>query len=222
MVAETMRKVLALLRAAGIAGVYAITLGCLFAAKQFWIDQAPNPGTGTSRLRMTAEAVLRTSPYIILTGMLFAILVIPLATWSVGSASWRSLRKYVYAFWSVLALFIVASGNPDGLILISGSGLIVLWFLRNRRSLSPARSRSKDGVRIQLLLRTADFTRKITVFTILIVIDCALSLFLFLGNGTKVYVSEIFAIYTVASICQGFRAFVVIVHGQNASPENTP
>jgi hypothetical protein len=150
---------------------------------------------------------------------MFAILVIPLATWAVGSASWSSLRKYVYAFWLVLALFTVASANPDGLILISGAGLIILWFLKNRRRLSPGGQRLEGSVSIRMLLRTADSRRNITALATLAVTTCALSLFLFFGSGTKVYVSEIFAIYTIASIGQAFKTFGVIAHAQDASPD---
>ncbi len=214
-----MREILIMMRATGIAWGYAVTLGCLSAARLFWMDQAPDSGARASRFQVTAEAVLRTSPYIVLTASLFAILAIPLATWAVGSASWSLLKKYVYAFWLVLALYMVAFENADGLILISGAGLIILWFLMNHGSVNPARVHSKGSVRFQALLRTTDSKRSITILAILTVIACALSLFLFFGNGTKVYVSEIFAIYAVAAICQCLKTFAVIVHEQNAGPE---
>ena len=154
MVAEIRRKVLALLRDAGIACIYSVSLGCLFAARQFWIDQTPNRGPRLPRLRATAEAVLRTSPYIILTGMLFGFLAIPLAAWAIGSASWGSLRRYIYVLWSVLALYIITCESADGLILISGAGLIALWLLRNA-GLS-IRSRTNLSTNMPLRILAAD------------------------------------------------------------------
>ncbi|HEY6413549.1 MAG TPA: hypothetical protein VIX42_07670 [Edaphobacter sp.] len=201
-----MQEVLIIVRAMGIAWGYAVTLGCLYAARAFWIIQAPYFGTRASRFQGAAEAVLRTSPFIVLTSSMFTLTTIPLAAWSVGPASWSSLKRYIYGFWLVLALFIVASENADGLILISGAGLITLWFLRNRESLIPAGIQSKDS-----FARSDAFAngsrRNITVFAILTVITCVLSLELFLGNGTKVYVSEIIAIYAIACICQGLKTF---------------
>lgn len=217
-----MRRALIIGRAMGLAWGYALTLGCLYGVRLFWTVQAPFSGTRGSRFQGAAEAALRTSPMIVIMSSFFALLVIPLAAWSVGSASWSSLKKYIYVFWLALVLYIIASGNADGLILISGAGLIALWFLRNRGGLNPTRTHSKECVGIQMPLQTDDSRRNIAVFAILIVITCALSLFLFFGNGTKRYVSEIFAIYAVACVCQGFRAFAMIMHEQNATPENAP
>jgi len=214
-----MQEVLSLVRATAIAWGYAITSGFLYGVRLFWTVQGPYSGTRASRFLEAAEAVLRTSPFIVLTSSMFTLIAIPLAAWSVGSASWSSLKKYIYGFWLVLALFIVASGNADGLILISGAGLITLWFLRNRESSTSSGIgiHSKDSLRIQIPLRMADSKRSVTVFAILTVITCVLSLELFLGNGTKVYVSEIIAIYVIACICQGLKTFQVIVRSQNAS-----
>jgi hypothetical protein len=146
---------------------------------------------------------------------MFTLIAIPLAAWSVGSANWSWLRRYIYGFWLVLALLIVVSGNADGLILISGAGLIALWFLRNR-------SISEESSQIQMSLRMAGSGNNITVFAILAVIACVLLLFLFFGNGTKVYVSEICAIYTIACVFQGLKAFQVMERGQNAGRETKP
>ena len=208
-----MRRAFIIVRATGLAWSYAVTLGCLYGVRLFLTVQTPSSGTRVSRLQGAVEAVLRTSPMIVIMSSFFALLVIPLAAWAVGSASWSALKKYIYVFWLVLALYIFAFGKADGLILISGAGLITLWFLRNRASLSLASTLSKERVGIQVPLRTADFRHSITALTILAVITCVLSLFLFLGNETKVYVSEMFAIYAVAAICQGFKAFATNVHG---------
>ncbi|NYF81311.1 hypothetical protein [Granulicella arctica] len=161
------------------------------------------------------EAVLRTSPFILLTGSMFTLIAIPLAAWSIGSASWNSLRRYIYGFWLVLALFIVVSGNADGLILISGAGLITLWSLRKR-------SISEDSSQIQISLRMHGSRNNITVAAILAAITCILSLFLFFGNGPKVYVSEICAIYAIACVCQSLNAFQMMERGQSAGRETKP
>ena len=215
MVAEARLKVMALIRAAGVASVYAVSLGCLFAAKQFWIDQTPNPELGAFRLRVTAEAVLRTSPYIILTGMLFAFPAIPLAVWAVGSATWGSLRRYIYVFWLVLALYILVCENADGLILTSGAGLIAVWFVRN----VGLRLRSKNSLCGQTSLQTAGFTQRLTVFAALAAVMSVLFLFLFYGSGSKRYVSEILAIYLIACICQGIKVFRLTEQAQSANRE---
>jgi hypothetical protein len=207
-----MQAVLIIVRATGIAWGYAITLGFLYGVRLFGLVQAPSSGTHISRFHEAVEAVPRTSPFIVLTGSMFAFIAIPLAAWSVGSASWSLLKRYIYGFWLVLALFIVVSGNPSGLILISGAGLIALWFLRNRLS-------SEESSKIQMTLRRNGSRSDITV---LAVITCVLSLFLFFGNGTKIYTSEICAIYAIACVCQGFKAFPMIEHGQNASRKAKP
>jgi hypothetical protein len=214
-----MRRAHIILRATILAWSYAVTLGCLYGVRLFLTVQTPSSGISLSRFQGAAEAVLRTSPMIVIMSSFFALLVIPLAAWAVGSASWGSLKKSIYVFWLVLALDIVASGNADGLILISGAGLIALWFLRNRGSLNSTSAHSKESVGIQVPLQTADSRQNITAFTILAVIACALSLFLLFGNGTKAYVSEMFAIYAVAAICEGFKAFATNAHGPNASSE---
>lgn len=219
LVAYTMRKALALIRALGIALVYAVTLGCIFAARQFWLEQTPSLKTGPSRFQIAAEAVLRTSPYIILTAMLFAFLAAPLAAWSVSSASWSSLKRYIYVFWLVLAIFIVASGNAGGLILISGAGLITLWFVTNRRSLNSNQVNLKSNARVQRPFEMLCISSDVAAFAVLAAVVCVLSLYLCLRNGTKVYVSEIFAIYVVACVCQGLKAFQVIGPGRNANRE---
>lgn len=201
-----------IIRAIGIAWSYAITLGCLYGVRMFWLVQAPYSGTHTSRFHGAVEAVLRTSPFIVLTGSMFALIAIPLAAWSVGSASWSLLKRYIYGFWLVLALFIVGSGNSSGLILISGAGLIALWVLMNRLS-------SEKSSQIEMPSQIAGSKSKIVVFAILVVITCALSLFLFLDTGTKVYVSEICAIYAIACICQGLKVFSPLERSRNASHE---
>ncbi len=205
-----MQGVRIIVRATGIAWGYAITLGFLYGVRLFWLVQAPPPGSHISRSRGAVESVLRTSPFIVLTCLIISVIAIPLAAWSIGTASWNSLKRYIYGFWLVLALLIVVSGNPSGLILISGVGLIVLWFLRNR-------SIPEESSQIQMPLRRDGSRSNIAVFAILAMITCVLSLFLFFGNGTKIYTSEICAIYAIASICQGFKAFPMIEHGQNAS-----
>jgi hypothetical protein len=205
-----MQGIRIIVRAMGIAWGYAITLGLLYGVRLFGLVQAPSSGTHTSRFHEAVEAVLRTSPFIVLTGSMFAFIAIPLAAWSVGSASWWLLKRYIYGFWLVLALFIVVSGNPSGLILISGAGLVALWFLRNRLG-------SEESSKAQMSLRRDGSRSSITVFAILAMITCVLALFLFFGNVTKIYTSEIFAIYAIALVCQGFKAFPMIAHGQNAS-----
>ena len=215
MVAEIRRKVLALLRDAGIACIYSVSLGCLFAARQFWIDQTPNRGPRLPRLRATAEAVLRTSPYIILTGMLFAFLAIPLAAWAIGSASWGSLRRYIYVLWSVLALYIITCESADGLILISGAGLIALWLLRN----AGLSIRSRTNLSTNMPLRIGSCRREVTVFAALAVFVGILSIFLFYGSGSNRYLSEILAIYIVACICQVVKAFRLTEQARSANRE---
>jgi hypothetical protein len=210
-----MQGVRIIVRATGIAWGYAITLGFLYGVRLFGLVQAPSSGTYTSRFHEAVEAVLRTSPFLVLTGSMFALIAVPLAAWSVGSASWSLLKRYIYGFWLVLALFIVVSGNPSGLILISGAGLIALWFLRNR-------SISEERSQIQIPLRRTGFWSNITIFAILAVITCVVSLFLFFGNGTKVYVSEICAVYAIACVCQGIRVFPMTERGQDASREAKP
>jgi len=210
-----MQGVRIIVRAMGIAWGYAITLGFLYGVRLFGLVQAPSSGTHTSRFHEAVEAGLRTSPFIVLTGSMFAFIAIPLAAWSVGSASWSLLKRYIYGFWLVLALFIVISGNPSGLILISGAGLIALWLLRNRLS-------SEERSKVQMSLRRDSSRSNITVFAILAMITCVLSLFLFFGDGTKIYTSEICAIYAIAFVCQGFKAFPMIEHGQNASRKAKP
>lgn len=217
-----MRGALSIVRATGIAWGYAVTLGCLLVARQSWVDPRIHSGAFASWFETTAKTIWFISPYIVLIASLFALIATPLAAWAVGLASWNSSKRYIYAFWSVLALFIVASRNPDGLILISGAGLIALWFLMNRKNLRLARIRSKNSARIQMSLRTADSKRNITVFAVLIVITSIFPISLFFRNGTKVYVSEMFAIYTGASVCQGLKTFMVIACRQNESPERTP
>ena len=204
-----------ILRATGITWGYAVTLGCLLLVRQSWIDPRFHSGTLASRFWITAKTVWFLSPYIALTASLFALIAIPLAAWAVGSASWSSLKRYIYGLWIVLAMFIVVSGNADGLILISGAGLIVGWFLRNR-------SISEGSSQIQMPLRMAGSWSNTTVFAILTVITCVLSLFLFLGNGTKVYVSEIGVVYAIACVCQGLKAFPMMERRQNASRETKP
>ncbi len=206
------QEVLIIVRAMSIAWGYAITLGCLYGVRLFWLVQTPSSGTHTSRFHEAVEAALRTSPFIVLTGSMFALIAVPLAAWSVGSASWSSLKRYVYGFWLVLALYIVVSGNPSGVIVISGAGLIALWFLRNR-------SITEENSQIRTASRMAGSRSDITVFAIFAVITCVLSLFLFFGNGTKTYVAEICAIYAVACLCQGRKVFSTMQHGQNASRE---
>jgi hypothetical protein len=201
-----MQGIRIIVRAMGIAWGYAITLGLLYGVRLFGLVQAPSSGTHTSRFHEAVEAVLRTSPFIVLTGSMFAFIAIPLAAWSVGSASWWLLKRYIYGFWLVLALFIVVSGNPSGLILISGAGLVALWFLRNRLG-------SEESSKAQMSLRRDGSRSSITVFAILAMITCVLALFLFFGNVTKIYTSEIFAIYAIALVCQGFKAFPMIAHG---------
>jgi hypothetical protein len=217
-----MRVALMVLRATGITWIYAVILGCLLLVRQSWIDPRFYSGTFASRLQISAKTVWFLSPYIALTASLFALIAIPLAVWAVGSASWSSLKKYIYIFWSVLATAAVVSGNANGLILISGAGLIALWFLANLKRLNPAKVRLNHNPRVQMPLQKFGISSDFAVFAILAVITCVLSLFLFFGNGTKVYVSEIFAIYTIASVCQGFKAFAANVHGQNVSPEKIP
>jgi hypothetical protein len=210
-----MQGIRIIVRAMGIAWGYAITLGLLYGVRLFGLVQAPSSGTHTSRFHEAVEAVLRTSPFIVLTGSMFAFIAIPLAAWSVGSASWWLLKRYIYGFWLVLALFIVVSGNPSGLILISGAGLVALWFLRNRLG-------SEESSKAQMSLRRDGSRSSITVFAILAMITCVLALFLFFGNVTKIYTSEIFAIYAIALVCQGFKAFPMIEHGQNAGRKAKP
>jgi hypothetical protein len=204
-----------IVRAIGIAWGYAITLGCLYGARLFWLVQASDSEPHTSRFRAAVEAALRTSPFIVLAGSMFTLIAIPLAAWSIGSGSWGSLKRYIYGFWLVLALFIVVSGNPSGLILISGAGGIALWFLRNRLI-------SEESSQMHMYLRREGSRSNIAIFAILAVITCSLSLFLFFGSGTKIYTSEIFAVYAIACICQGFKTFPIIEHGQNESHEAKP
>lgn len=217
-----MRRELIILRATGLAWAYSVTLGCLYGVRLFLTVQTPSSGTGALRFRGAAEAVLRTSPMIVIMSSFFALLVIPLAAWSVGSASWNLLKKYIYVFWLVLAFYIVASGNADGLIVISGAGLIALWFLKNRKSSDREEVNLNHNARVQRPLQMLGISSDFAVFVVLTAIACALSLVLFLGNGTKVYVSEIFAIYAVACVCQALKAFHVIGSGRNANPERAP
>jgi len=121
------------MRSAFIAWLFAVTIGVLYAARGFWISAMTHPATHMSLLETTARTVLYTSPMIVMMSSFFALLVIPLAVWSVGSTSWSSLKRYIYVFWLVLAAYIVAFGNADGVILISGVGLIGLWFWRIAR-----------------------------------------------------------------------------------------
>jgi hypothetical protein len=202
-------------RAIGITWAYAVTLGCLYGVRMFWLLQAPHPGSFISRFHGAVEAALRTSPFIVLAGSIFAVIAIPLAAWSVGSASWSLLRKHIYGFWVVLALFILISGNADGVILISGGGLIALWLLRNL-------SISKASPQTLVALRIAGFKRHITIFAILAVIACSLLFFIFVGHGTKVYVSEICGLYTIACVCQGFKVFLMTKPRENVERETKP
>ena len=215
-----MQEVLSLVRATTIAWGYAVTLGCLYAFRAFWLIETPHSGTYASRFHVAAETVLRISPIIILTSSMFTVIAIPLAAWSVGSGSWSSLKRYIYVFWLVLALSIVVSENANGLIMISGAGLITVWFLRNRATSIPVEIHSKDSSRIQVPLQMAGFRRDITVFIILAVITCLLCLALFLGRGTKVYLVEIIAIYTIACICQGLKAFTHHLNSRGSSSQS--
>lgn len=216
------RVLISIIRSAFIAWLVAVTIGVLYAARVIWTSAMTHRAAHMSLFETTARTVLYTSPMIVMMSSFFALLAIPLAAWSVGSTSWSLLKKYIYGFWLVLAIYVVAFENADGLILISGAGLIILWILMNRGSLNPARWHLKHSVRFQMLLRTADYRRNLAVLALLTVIAGALSLFLFFGNGTKVYVSEMFAIYAVAIICQGFKAFATNVHGHDASSETAP
>ena len=210
-----MQKMRLIVRTTGITWIFSITLAFVYSMRLFWLMEIPHPGAITLRMSKTVGEVLYSSLYTTLSGSIVAFIAIPLAAWSIGSASWGSLKRYIYSFWSVLALFVVVSGNPSGLILISGAGLVALWFLRNRLS-------SEESSKVQMSLRGDGSRSNITVFAILAMITCALSLFLFLDNGTKIYTSEIFAIYALACICQGLKTFQVMERGQNAGRETKP
>jgi hypothetical protein len=213
------RALISIMRSAFIAWLFAVTIGVLYAARGFWISAMTHPATHMSLLETTARTVLYTSPMIVMMSSFFALLVIPLAVWSVGSTSWSSLKRYIYVFWLVLAAYIVAFGNADGVILISGVGLIGLWFLANRKNLNPEEVGLNHKPHIHMPLQRIDTRSDFGIFAVLISVVCALTLFLFFGNGTKAYVSEIFAIYAVACACQGLKAFQVNVRGRNLSPK---
>lgn len=200
-----MQKMRLVVRTAGITWIFSITLAFVYSVRLFWLMEIPHPGAITLRMSKTAGEVLYSSLYTILSGSMVAFIAIPLAAWSIGSVSWSLLKKYVYGFWLVLALFILASGNADGMILISGAGLIALWFLRNR-------STSADSSQNNKPLRVVGRKSHIVAFMILIAITCILLLVLFFGHGTKVYAAEICAIYASACVCQGIKILVIRNH----------
>jgi hypothetical protein len=192
-----MRKVLRLVSAAALPFSFGITLGFLSEATWLLKTYVPKWNAGAVHgLLLAMKFFLDISTLLIVVySSLFCLLLIPLTAWSVGSASWGSLDRFIFVFWLVLALFAVVSGNPNGLILLFGVGLILLWFLRNRERLVPVKIRSND----------------IIALVALILFTCVLSIGMLFRDESRIYFAEISAIYVVACVCQGFKIFPALI-----------
>ena len=170
-----------------------------------------HPAARMSLFETTARTVLYTSPMIVMMSSFFALLVIPLAVWSVGSRQWRSLKKYVCVFWLVQVVYVLLWSNADGLILTSGAGLIALWVHLHRDIGSTEDvitidvEFDEDSTPMSLPLRTYHHGSEITAFVGLVAISCILLAPLIIGIETKRYLAEVVVCYIAASILQGMK-----------------